>query len=421
MSFVILSINHALADLDLRVRVAFTPEKLETAYRFAKSLGLSQLMILSTCNRVELIAQLKNGQEEALLYQFLSEFHQIPLRQLLAMSFLFHNDQAVEHLIRLGAGLESMVMGEPQILGQLKDAYALARGQGAVSRKMYFIMEHVLQAAKRIRHETAIGHCPVSVAFSSVQLVKSFLNQDTRILVLGAGATARLVAKHLLAHAPKEITIANRTIAHAEVLMDGLAEVASATKLQCCSLAQAKQIASSVDLIIGTTQSLEPILVSADLQGKHKHPISIVDLAVPRDVEAEIGKLPAVTLYSIDDIRQTIQQNTLQRTQAAVQAHHIIQEELQQFRDKCYLKDCTRELVSFRERIYALKQSAVHQAKRKLARGDSPEQVLEHFANILTNRLLHEPSFKLHQSDLETKSKIVSSLQLLWGDDLTVQ
>ncbi len=412
---ILLSLNYHHAPIEIRERLAFSPTQLHDAYIHAERYGFLHLIILSTCNRVELITQSECPGICERLSQFLGEMKGVPLSEFQDHLKFFQGDAALEHLIRVASGLDSMVMGEPQIFGQVKQAYQEAKTAGWVNAKLDFTFQHVFNTVKTIRHQTMIGHCPVSVAYSSMKLAQTqALPPHPEVLLLGAGETAALILKHISTLNPKKVTLVNRTLENAQALAHE--RYPFEMRIKRPEQLEALCHSESLDVIIGTTASETPWITLNMLPKARQRPLLCIDLAVPRDIEAQVGTLPYVTLYSIDDIQSLIQNNTLQRTQAALKAHTLIEQSLKDFNQRKHFKDAEHDLVKFREHLHTLKDQAMRDAKRKLQNGQDPQSVLEAMARTLVNTLLHEPSSRLYHADSKHhQEKLVDSIKLLWG------
>ncbi len=297
MGLLALGINHKTASLDLREKVAFTPEALDAALRAGlREAGLSELAILSTCNRTEFYAQL-SAESGAALMGWLARHRHLALDEIAGSIYQYENEEAVRHMMRVAAGLDSMVLGEPQILGQMKTAYMQAAAAGSLGPALERLFQATFAAAKQIRTETAIGAHPVSVGFAAVRLARQiFANlQDSEALLIGAGEMIELVGKHLFEQGVTKITVANRTLAR------GL-ELARQFDGRAVSLEEIPDALARADIVISSTASPLPILgkgmVERALKKRRHRPIFMVDIAVPRDIEPEVAELGDVYLYT---------------------------------------------------------------------------------------------------------------------------
>ncbi|MDX1519875.1 MAG: glutamyl-tRNA reductase, partial [Gammaproteobacteria bacterium] len=319
MNILAYGLNHATAPLELREQVAFARENLDDALHDLTGIGgVREAAILSTCNRTEVYCSL-DARDDQRPVHWLSDFHGIHHDDIRPYLYAHPDANAVKHVLRVASGLDSMVLGEPQVLGQLKEAYQLALNSGSIGKLLNRLFQHTFHVAKEIRSNTAIGSHPVSVAFAAARLAQQIfgdLGEQTALLI-GAGETIELVARHLHENGLKKMIIANRTVERSRKLADEFSAYAIALSGIPDHLAEA-------DIIITSTASQLPILgkgavESAIKQRKHK-PVFMVDIAVPRDIEPEVGELDDIYLYSVDDLKDVIRENMHNRKQAALQA-----------------------------------------------------------------------------------------------------
>ncbi|MCV6626661.1 MAG: glutamyl-tRNA reductase, partial [Cellvibrionaceae bacterium] len=337
MMLLALGINHNTAPVDIRERVAFAPDTQAAALRgLCQALAVEEAAILSTCNRTEVYTWGQAGADD--LLGWLGQFHQLSAAQIEPYHYSLVDGAAVEHMMRVAAGLDSLVLGEPQILGQMKDAYAYATEVGTVGRGLHYGFQQVFNIAKRVRSETQIGANPVSVAFAAVSLAQqifSDLKEDTALLI-GAGETIELVARHLHNNGIKKLIVANRTLARAQALADEL-KVGSngGASAEAILLSDIPEQLQRADIVISSTASQLPLLGKGAVESalkKRKHkPMFMVDIAVPRDIEAEVDELQDVYLYTVDDLRSVIDENRKSRENEAKKAELIVAEGIAQY------------------------------------------------------------------------------------------
>jgi glutamyl-tRNA reductase len=407
MAFNILGLNHKTAPVALREKVAFSEERLLAALRtLRQESGVAEVVILSTCNRTEVYwAGSASGAE---LSQWLERHHGDHLN--LAPSLYVHQEQrAVEHAFAVASGLDSMVLGEAQILGQLKDAYRAAQEAGSTGPTLNKLFQAAFSAAKRVRSETRIGENAVSIASAIVSLARrvySDLSAHTALMV-GAGDMNALAARHFMSAGVKRMVIANRTLARAESLAAELKAHATGLNDLDHELAQA-------DIVISCTASLVPLItksaVESAIRTRRRRPIFMVDLAVPRDIEPAVAELEDVYLFSIDDLQQLIDENRQQREAAAGGARLLIDEEVARFLSESRAHDAAPAIRALRQQADAIRQQTVEQARRLLAAGKSTEEVIDYLANTLTNRLLHTPTQALRQAGETADSALAEAL-----------
>jgi glutamyl-tRNA reductase len=395
MAFNVLGINHKTAPVALREKIAFSEDRLLAALRtLRQELGVAEVVILSTCNRTEVYwAGSASGAE---LSQWLERHHGNNLD--LAPSLYVHQEQrAIAHAFSVASGLDSMVLGEAQILGQLKDAYRVAQEAGSTGPSLNKLFQAAFSAAKRVRSETRIGENAVSLASATVSLARrvySDLSAHTALMV-GAGDMNALAARHFMSAGVKRMVIANRTLGRAEAL-------AAELKAHAVGLEDLDQELAQADIVIACTASPIPLITKsateAAIRSRRRRPIFMVDLAVPRDIDPAVADLEDVYLFSIDDLQQLVDENRQQRELAAGGARLLIDEEVARFLSESRAHDAGPTIRALRRQAEEIRLHTVEQARRQLAAGKSADEVLEYLANTLTNRLLHTPTQALRQA-----------------------
>ncbi len=410
MGLIALGINHKTASVNLREKVAFLPESLPQALQAAcASTGVSELAILSTCNRTEFYG-LGDGQ---VILQWLSQQRQLSLQELNTSIYQYHDKDALRHLMRVASGLDSMVLGEPQIFGQVKVAYQHAQQAGTMGQHLDRVFQQTFAAVKRVRTETAIGANPVSIGFAAVQLAKQIFSdfEQAQALLVGAGEMISLVAKHLKEQGVRHITIANRSLERAEHLA---AELGGAKTVLLSDLAE---VLHHADIVISCTGSQLPIIgkgmVERALKKRRYQPMFMVDIAVPRDIEPEVDELDDVYLYTVDDLESTIEENRRARQQAAQQAEKLIEECALQFLHGQRAQAATGLVTAYRQQVEQLRLAEIAKAQQSLAQGVNPHDVLERLSRNLTNKLMHAPSVQLKQAAASNAHD-----KLAWAVDL---
>jgi glutamyl-tRNA reductase len=407
MAFNILGINHKTAPVALREKVAFSEERLLAALRTLRlEVGVAEAVILSTCNRTEVYwAGSASGAE---LSRWLERHHGHNLD--LASSLYVHQEQrAVEHAFTVASGLDSMVLGEAQILGQLKDAYRVAQEAGSTGPALNKLFQAAFSAAKRVRSQTRIGENAVSIASAIVSLARrvySDLSAHTALMV-GAGDMNALAARHFMSAGVKRMVIANRTLSRAQSL-------AAELKAHAAGLDDLDRELAQADIVISCTASLVPLItksaVEVAIRARRRRPIFMVDLAVPRDIEPAVADLEDVYLFSIDDLQQLIDENRQQREVAAGGARLLIDEEVARFLSESRAHDAGPAIRALRQQADGIRLQTVEQARRLLAAGKSPDEVIDFLANTLTNRLLHSPTQALRQAGEQADSALAEAL-----------
>jgi glutamyl-tRNA reductase len=410
MAFNILGINHRTAPVALREKVAFSEERLLAALRaLRQEAGVAEAVILSTCNRTELYwAGSASGAE---LSQWLERHHGNNLD--LASSLYVHQEsRAVEHAFSVASGLDSMVLGEAQILGQLKDAYRVAQEAGSTGPSLNKLFQAAFSAAKRVRSETRIGENAVSLASATVSLARRVYSDlsDHTALMVGAGDMNALAARHFISAGVKRMVIANRTLGRAQAL-------AAELKAHAVGLDALDQELSQADIVITCTASAVPLITKAAaeaaIRARRRRPIFMVDLAVPRDIDPAVADLEDVYLFSIDDLQQLIDENRQQREVAAGGARLVIDEEVARFLTESRAKDAGPAIRALRDQAEGIRSNTLEQARRLLTAGKSPDEVIEYLANTLTNRLLHTPTQALRQAAELSDSTLAETLTRL--------
>ncbi|PPU92101.1 glutamyl-tRNA reductase [Xanthomonas albilineans] len=409
MTLWVLGLNHQTAPVDLRERVAFAGDALPHALQSLRALPeVTEAALLSTCNRTELYAITDDAQQLAdWLNSHAADLH----------SHLYqHQDaDAVRHLFRVATGLDSMVLGEPQILGQVKDAWALAREHGAMGNRLDRLFQQTFAVAKRARTDTRVGANPVSVASTAVRLAQDAfarLNEST-VLLVGAGETIELTAKHLSEGRVQRLLIANRTLAHAQ-------ELASRHGGVALPLSELERHLHEADVVFSATAAPAPVITRVQVEQalrarKHK-PMLLFDLAVPRDIATDVAELADAYLYTVDDLERAVEDNRRGRREAAQAAEAII--DLQVVRYMETLQASTRQAPLKRLRAHgdSTRDDVLAKARQQLAHGKPAEEVLDFLANTLTNRLLHPPTAALRAEALRGDSELARAAERLFPE-----
>ena len=409
MPLLALGLNHQTAPVGVRERVAFAPDRLNAALRnLLDQGGVHEAAILSTCNRTELYCGLKDGDSRPVV-EWLGDYHKLRTVDLWPYVYQHAEGLAVRHILRVASGLDSLVLGEPQILGQVKAAYQAANSVGALGARLERLFQHTFAVAKQVRTDTRIGASPVSVAFAAVSLAKQIfadLPQRTALLI-GAGDTMELVARHLHESGIGRLVVANRTLERAHALAASFAGYAIALDEIPAHLGEA-------DMVIAATCCpgwvLEAPLIRRCLKQRRHQPMFMVDLAVPRDIDPAAADLDDVYLYTVDDLKDIIQDNLRSRQAAAAQAEEMIDNQVEHFMAWLRTHDSAASLRALRERAEAMRDAALARAHRQLAQGKNPIDVMNILANTLTNKLMHSPCAGLReaaaQGDVETLTLI---------------
>ncbi|QCR35928.1 glutamyl-tRNA reductase [Nissabacter sp. SGAir0207] len=411
MTLLALGINHKTAPVSLRERVTFSPDTLDQALDSLLQQPLVQGgVVLSTCNRTELylsVEEKENLQEQ--LVAWLCDYHHLSEDEVRKSLYWHQDNDAVSHLMRVASGLDSLVLGEPQILGQVKKAFAESQRGHSLSGELERLFQKSFSVAKRVRTETDIGASAVSVAFAACTLARQIFESlaDLNVLLVGAGETIELVARHLREHRVKHMMIANRTRERAQTLADEVgAEVITLPEIDA-RLADA-------DIIISSTASPLPIIgkgmVERALKSRRNQPMLLVDIAVPRDIEPEVGKLSNAYLYSVDDLHSIIQNNLAQRKAAAVQAESIVAQESTNFMAWLRSQGAVEMIRDYRTQAESARDEMEARALAAIAQGADVQAVIHELAHKLTNRLIHAPTKSLQQA---ARTGDVERLQIL--------
>ncbi|MCI2284044.1 glutamyl-tRNA reductase [Colwellia sp. MSW7] len=400
MSIVAVGINHKTAPVAVREKISFNPDRLSVALKeMLLAVQCREVAILSTCNRTELYivqdGDFKLTQER--LVQWLESYHNVPASVILPSLYWHQDQQAVNHMMRVACGLDSLVLGEPQILGQMKQAYNQAKAAGSMALVMDRLFQRTFGVAKQVRTETEIGTSAVSVAFAGVNLAKHIfadLNK-TKVLLVGAGETIELVAKHLYENNVGKITVANRTIERAE-------KMAKQIGAEVITLAQIPEHMSQADIVISSTGSTLPIIgkgmVEQALTKRRHKPIFMVDLAVPRDIEEQVGDLEDVFLYTVDDLQSIIAKNLENRRKAAVEAETIVNKQSGSFMSWLRGLNTQDTVINFRKQSLHERDQLLEKALVQLKNGKNPEAVVGELATKLANKFMHAPTSALQSA-----------------------
>lgn len=414
MALNVLGLNHKTAPVTLREKVAFGQDRLAAAlHTLRQESGVQEAVILSTCNRTELYWSGAASPRE--LSQWLERHHGDNLN--LTASLYVHQERlAVEHAFSVACGLDSMVLGEAQILGQLKDAYRVAQLTGSTGPWLNKLFQAAFSAAKRVRSQTRIGANAVSLASASVSLARRIFSDlsDHRALMVGAGEMIALTARHFASAGVKRMVVANRTLARAQA-------VAADVKGYAVDLSTLEQELAEADIVVSCTASPVPLITeaaaAAAVRARRRRPIFMVDLAVPRDIDPRVAKLSDVYLFSIDDLQQLIDENRQQRELAAEDARVLLAEEVARFLAEARAHDAGPVIRLLRDNADAVRRQTVEQAKRMLASGKSSEQALDFLATTLTNRLLHMPTQALRNAAESTDQDLTLALVRLLTEE----
>lgn len=402
MKLLACGISHETADLAVREQLNFGKDYLASSLRdMLYATQTEEAVILSTCHRTEFYCV--NGDAENTM-NWLYRHKKLPQGSLKSHWYVYQQEHAVRHLLRLASGLESKILGEPQILGQIKNAYSLAHSLGSVGTHFNRLFQYVFSVSKHIRYATDITAHPVSLAFAVVACAKQIFARlpDTRILLVGAGETIALVAKHLFAQGVRHFWIANRTPESAEKLSKAIGG-------QAICLNAIPYFLAKADMIVAATSSDVPLvkkgMLEHALKGRKRRPLFIADLGMPRDIEPSVHELKDVYLYTLADLHTLIQKNQQGRQAAAVKAESLIEEKVHQYLEQLKIKAAAPIISSYRQHAEQFRDAEVKKALALLEKGHAQDEVIQQLAYRLTNKLIHMPSValskvaKLNQTD----------------------
>jgi len=419
MKLIALGINHNSAAVEVRERVAFAPEQVSEALNDAcADAKLDEVVILSTCNRTEIYAvasdRLELAEKARQLISWMANYHHLSAADLHQSAYHYEADAALQHIMQVASGLDSMVLGEPQILGQMKSAYAVAGESGTVGSELGRVFPRVFSTAKRVRTDTAIGENPVSVAYAAVDLAGHIFSDlgSSSALLVGAGETIELVARHLIEAGVNKIVIANRTLGRAR-------ELAQKFSAEAVLLSEIPGQLEYADIVITSTASQLPILgkgaVENALKLRKHRPMLMVDIAVPRDIEPQVGDLRDVYLYSVDDLRDIVDQNLRGRQTEARKADLIIAEGVRSYCESERSLAAVDTVKEYRLLAAQLRDQELQRSLRQLSRGDDPAQVLAQLARGITQKLIHAPSTGLKKISATGREDLILNARKLLG------
>jgi len=413
MPLKIFGLNHNTAPVEIREQVIFSGGDVARALSHLLDLDdIDEVVVLSTCNRTEFYV-VSNGADTSALQSWLQEDQDLSPEAQQAL-FTLEKDDAIRHLFRVACGLDSMVLGEPQILGQLKDAYRQAEQAGSVGSRLSRLFQHTFSVAKKVRTDTDIGSDPVSVAYAAVTLANQFFAGFSRhtALLIGAGATMELVAKHLNGKGIGRMFVANRDIKRAQALAGQFGGFA-------LPLSEIEGTLPEADILISSTASSDLVIsleqMTKAVQARKRKPVFVVDIAVPRDVDPRISDLDDVYLYTIDHLDKVIVEGQSNREAAATFANEILDSELQRYLNMERSKEVAPIITELRNHGDAIRNEVLKQARLRLNKGASDDEVLEYATSSLLKKMLHQPSVRLREAGELSDKKLVEAARELFG------
>lgn len=392
MNIFVCGVNHKTADIAFRERLYIANENLEEPlHRVVLTERIHEAMILSTCNRTELYCA---AQEIEAVKECVQHYYHLSDEEFKQHVYCYQGTDALEHIICVAAGIDSMILGEPQIFGQMKEAFNLAHHYGTIGPELSQFFQFAFSATKKIRTETVIGQHPVSIASASVSLAKCIYSNlsELQVLLIGAGDTALLAAEHFFEHGVRKISVANRTLDKAQILANQFSGYG-------ILLSDLPTYLSEFDIILTATASSEWVLtkqmVEKTLGAGRKRPLFIIDIALPRDVEESVGTLNGVYLYNIDDLKQLTEEGLGKRTKAAVEAVKLIKSDVFRYMKRLQAAGQNATIRAYRNKVEQVKAIELAKALKALQSGQDAEKVLLTMARSLTNKLMHHPSILL--------------------------
>lgn len=404
MALIACGLNHKTASLALREQAVFSPEdSLLTLTNLLDQGAANEAMILSTCNRTEFYTHVDYP------HQFSDWLKQHPRMADIVCSkhwYMHYDQQAVRHMMRVAAGLDSMVLGEPQILGQMKQSFTLATETGTVGTRLQRLLQRVFSVTKQVRSHVAIGENPVSVAYAAVNIAKRIFADLSKanVLLIGSGQTIELAGLHLFESGVKRLTIANRSLEKARKL----AEQFYANPI---TLADIPVYLKQADIVISATASTLPLLgkgmIESALKSRKPRPLLLLDMAVPRDIEPEVTDLEDVYLYNIDHLKDMTLENMKSREQAALLAEQMIETEAHYFMRQLQSLDAVDTIRAYREKLDKLRDHEISAALVALKNGEAPEEVLREMARVLTNKIMHAPTVEMRKAAFDGQSEVL--------------
>jgi glutamyl-tRNA reductase len=426
MNILVVGLSHKTASVEIREKLSIQETKIEQALQQLKALPhIEEAAILSTCNRLEIYIVAKETEQGVReLVQFLAEYSHISLAELRSHLFILLHQDAVMHLMRVASGLDSLVLGEGQILAQVKHTHKLGQQFNGIGTVLNRLFKQALTAGKRVRTETSIGTGAVSISSAAVELaqmqVESFV--EYRISILGAGKMARLLVQHLLAKGAKEITIINRSIDKAWELAKQFPD----GQFQVHDLTNMVQVIAESDLVFTGTASMEPLLDKSHLAEvlPRYHHLMLFDIAVPRNVAADVNELAHVKAFNVDDLKAVVAQNQEARRQMAREAEGILDEEVDAFEVWWRSLETVSTISSLRNKVESIREQEMEKALSRLGSefGDKHQEVIEALTRGIVNKILHDPMVQLRaQQDIEARRRAMQTLQMLFNLDVEEQ
>ena len=405
--------SHHIAPLDFRERLSFPDSQLETAFQSLREHhDVRETVILSTCNRVEIHAATNGNDGCAALSDFLSDYHQLDPQQLRNSTYSYQNLDAIRHLLKVTASLDSMVVGEPQILGQVKDAYDKSLSAGATGAVLNRLFGKAIGVGKRVRTETHIGAGAVSISFAGVELAKKIFQslEDKTVVIIGAGEMSELTARHLVENGVAKVIVANRTYERAVTIAEKFNGIPFTYDADLSFLVDA-------DIVISSTNAPHYLIDRqslAEIMKKRKHRyMFLIDIAVPRDIDPDVSKIPNAFLYNIDDLQAVVASNLKERQREAGIAEQIVEEEALKLHSQLQTLEATPTIKALNQQFQQIARQEVETCFRKAGLSSQQQKLVESMTQSIVKKLLHQPTRNLRQSVNEVNSDHVQYVRAL--------
>ncbi|HIK38851.1 MAG: glutamyl-tRNA reductase [Geminocystis sp.] len=425
MNIVVVGLSHKTAAVEIREKLSIPETRMEQSIRQLLSYPhVQEVGILSTCNRMEIYSIVKETEQGVKeISQFLAEIGHIPLNQLRRHLFILLHQDAIRHLMRVAAGLESLVLGEGQILAQVKTAHQLGVKHNGIGRLLDRLFKQAISAGKRVRTETSIGTGAVSISSAAVELADTKIENlpGKRVAIVGAGKMSRLLVKHLMAKRVTDISIINRTLEKAEELAKEFPQLA----LKLYPLEQMLEVVADADIVFTSTAATSPILDKNKLSHlRHRKSLTLIDISVPRNVASDVTDLEFVHSYNVDDLKAVVAQNHATRREMAKEAENLLEEEIQAFVLWWQSLETVPTISSLRNKIEQIRKQELEKALSRLGSefAEKHQEVIEALTRGIVNKVLHEPMVQLRaQQDVEVRRQALHTLQLLFNLEVTEQ
>ncbi len=414
MTLIACGINHSTAPLEVREKINFGGDAVSDALSELKHQnGVHEAAILSTCNRTELYCNVDQQNNHSPI-EWLHNFHGMKQDQLRPFLYKHPDQNAVRHVLRVASGLDSMILGETQVLGQLKEAYQKAINAGSIGHQLNRLFQHSFHVAKEVRNSTTIGNHPVSIAYAAMRLAQQIFGdlKNQTALLIGAGDTIELVARHLHDNGLNRMIIANRTLARSQ-------QLAREYAVYAIQIGDIPKHLAEADIVISSTASTLPILdktiVESAIKIRKHHPVFMVDLAVPRDIAVDVADMDDVYLYNVDDLKNIVQENLKSRQNAARQAEKIIDAQTREYMEWLSSLDAVSIICALRGQAEQIQNEVIQKGLLKLKNGADPETTLLETTRNLTNKLIHVPSTRLRDASVQNRDDLLQAVEELYG------